>query len=229
MPEQDQRLEQRIKTLEYEFKILKNEIQRSLLDIQEQVLSHYYPALRAEEAAPADDVVQAMGAIKEKKGAIGTDAAVRAAKAAADNGGDETPAALAGATSMVEEAPAKIKQVSLEEIRKTRSGAEGGAQPTQATDQSALLALSGWVSNSVEKIGQERTRTLIDLFATKGFLAANMKDVLSRLAALGNGPSRAERVATNEVLTTILRLNEVLGRRNDPEEALTLIEEAKLG
>ena len=45
-------LEHRVKTLEHEIKILKNEIQRTLLDIQEQVLVHYYPALRTEDAVP---------------------------------------------------------------------------------------------------------------------------------------------------------------------------------
>jgi hypothetical protein len=44
-------LGQRVKTLEYEMRILKNEIQKTLLDIQEQVLIHYYPALRTEESS----------------------------------------------------------------------------------------------------------------------------------------------------------------------------------
>jgi hypothetical protein len=40
-------LERRVKTLEQEIKILKNQIQTTLREIQEQVLIHYYPALRA--------------------------------------------------------------------------------------------------------------------------------------------------------------------------------------
>lgn len=46
-------LEQRVKALEYEIKILKNEIQRTLLDIEEQILSHTYLELRSEEPPPA--------------------------------------------------------------------------------------------------------------------------------------------------------------------------------
>lgn len=41
--------ESRIEALEHELKILKNEIQATLLEIREQVLNHYYPELRAEE------------------------------------------------------------------------------------------------------------------------------------------------------------------------------------
>lgn len=40
-------LENRVQELEEELKVLKNEIQTTLLDIQEQILSHYYPALYA--------------------------------------------------------------------------------------------------------------------------------------------------------------------------------------
>ena len=39
------KIETRVEKLELELKLLKNEIQRTLLDIQEQVLIHYYPSL----------------------------------------------------------------------------------------------------------------------------------------------------------------------------------------
>jgi hypothetical protein len=43
------KIENRVEALELELKILKNEIQATLLEIREQVLNHYYPELRAEE------------------------------------------------------------------------------------------------------------------------------------------------------------------------------------
>jgi hypothetical protein len=59
-------LEQRVKTLEYEIKILKNEVQRTLLEIQEQILIHYYPDLRS-EASLSEGILQSFEAIQEKK------------------------------------------------------------------------------------------------------------------------------------------------------------------
>ena len=50
-------LDARVKALEYELKILKNEIQRTLLDIQEQVLIQYYPSLRSEDITPPTEAV----------------------------------------------------------------------------------------------------------------------------------------------------------------------------
>ena len=66
-----QQLEQRVKTLEYEIKILKNEVQRTLLDIQEQILIHYYPSLRTEESAPTKGVEQSMSSVQEKRQMLG--------------------------------------------------------------------------------------------------------------------------------------------------------------
>jgi hypothetical protein len=84
-------LDQRVKALEYELKILKNEIQRTLLDIQEQVLVHYYPTLRAEDTAPPADAV----------------AQLNRAQAATAPTAPATPPAVA------------TKKVSLDEVRST--------------------------------------------------------------------------------------------------------------
>ena len=62
-------LEQRVKALEYELKILKNEVQRTLLDIQEQILVHYYPSLRTEETKPSDGTVQAYETLRARQAA----------------------------------------------------------------------------------------------------------------------------------------------------------------
>jgi hypothetical protein len=47
--ERHMKIENRVEALEVELKILKSEIQVTLLEIREQVLNHYYPELRAEE------------------------------------------------------------------------------------------------------------------------------------------------------------------------------------
>ena len=60
-------LEKRVKSLEHEVNILKNEIQRTLLDIQEQVLTHYYPALRQAEPERPEHVVNAIGELRASR------------------------------------------------------------------------------------------------------------------------------------------------------------------
>lgn len=63
-------MEQRVRTLEYEMKILKNEIQQMLLDIQEQILLHYYPALRTDESSPSDSIRRSIEAIQQKRAVL---------------------------------------------------------------------------------------------------------------------------------------------------------------
>ena len=43
-------LEDRVNALEEELKVLKNQVQATLLEIQEQIFMHYYPSLRGELA-----------------------------------------------------------------------------------------------------------------------------------------------------------------------------------
>ncbi len=60
-------LEQRVKALEYEMKILKNEIQKTLLGIQEQILIHYYPSLRTDDSVPSEGTILAFEAVRAKQ------------------------------------------------------------------------------------------------------------------------------------------------------------------
>ena len=48
-------IEQRLKRLEEEFKILKNQIQNTLLDIQEEVMNRRYPVLRSDGFEPSPE------------------------------------------------------------------------------------------------------------------------------------------------------------------------------
>jgi hypothetical protein len=203
-------LEQRVKTLEYEFKILKNELQRTLLDIQEQVLIHYYPALRSEESGPSDGTTQAFEAVRTKQMAQAS---------------QSSPAAPAPGLPVA-------KKVSLEEIRaaqnESAAAAKAAAVPAGAVDPATMVKLTEWVSYSTATLGQERTGKLLELYSGRGSLAPETKDILLRLASLGK-ESAPEKVAVNDVLAVLLKLDEQLGRAPDVEAALSLIDEAKLG
>jgi hypothetical protein len=61
------KIESRVEALEHELKILKNEIQSTLLEIREQILNHYYPELRAEEPPSAKSLVTKPGASRTSK------------------------------------------------------------------------------------------------------------------------------------------------------------------
>jgi hypothetical protein len=207
-------LEQRVKALEYEIKILKNEIQRTLLDIHEQVLVHYYPTLRLEEGAVPTTVVQAVEAARAKL-------TVPAAPAE-----PVAPPAAPAAPATPEDTPVPaVKKVSLGEVRAAREVAPA----TPAGDpQANLIKLIEWAVNSTIKFGHERTTQLIDALNKKGIVDRATKNALFQIISLNKGAEPAQ-VVVNDILDELLKFDKLVGRMANAEEALTLIEEAGLG
>ncbi len=240
MPEQDQRLEQRVKTLEYELKILKNEIQKTLLEIQEQVLVHYYPTLRAEESNPGEEIRQTFENLQQKKGSPAELVAAPKPKSVV---AEPAPAA----------APAMMKAVSLDDLRRGPAAAPAAAQPAAVAgenaapgeqeaqgpqalvspvspeEQAIAVALSAWVSNTAEKLGGERLGKLLEVCAQRRVVGPQYGDLLKRLSVFANGTAGPERVPVNDFLQALLKLDEALGRQPDVDRALSLIEEMKVG
>lgn len=197
-------LEERVKALEYEVKILKNEIQHTLLDIQEQVLVHYYPSLRAESSTPSDGMAQAVEAL-------------RSTRASAE------PAPLPTA-----------KKVSLEEVKVTQSESAAPRSPASepppgaGSNQNMTVKLSGWVTECSAKLGGARTGQLVKVCAAHNLIASESQGILQKLAAFNKGEAPKE-VAVNEVLELLLKLYELSGRAVDMDQVLQVIEEADLG
>ncbi len=201
-------LDKRVKALEYEIKILKSEIQRTLLDVQEQILLHYYPSLRSEEGG-SSGVMQSIQSVQESLGKM-----------------DQPPAEPAEPAE-----PVAVRQTSLEEIRGGGGGGPSPAQPAAAQEEGAAanVELSTWAGTCVEKLGAERTGRLLEACGNRGVLDAETKAALSRVVTMSKDENPPGAVAVNETLGLILNLYQLLGRPADVEEALSTIEEAGLG
>ncbi len=225
-------LEQRVKTLEYEIKILKNEIQRTLLDIHEQVLIHYYPTLRLEESQVPATVIQAVEAARAKQPARPEPAAPVAPPAppAATAAPLVAPAPLPvvpAEPAPLPDAPMpSVKRVTLNDIRAARTDAT--AAPPSGSPQANLIKLVEWAVNGATKFGNDRAIQLIDVLALKGIVDRATKNALFQVVSL-NKNAGPEKIVINDLLDELLKLDKLLGRAADAEEALTLIEEAKLG
>lgn len=197
-------LEQRVKALEYEMKILKNEIQKTLLDIQEQILVHYYPTLRSEQPARIESAPPPLELPRPK----------------------EPP-------SVPEPTLPVVKKVSLDEIRATHTDPKIVLQSnTQAAPQTSdamqLRHLMDWALHSASQIGGDRTVQLIEACSRRGIVTPEIKELLLQVAPL-NRRAAPEQVALIDIIRTILKLDSILEREVDTEEALALVEEAKLG
>ncbi|MFZ0546695.1 MAG: hypothetical protein WAM60_14710, partial [Candidatus Promineifilaceae bacterium] len=144
-------------------KILKNQIQSTLLDVQEQVLIHYYPALRAENSEPLTDSLRPSGRQGQRDYQNG-------AFKSMDKTNDDPPIPV-------------VKEVTLDEIRQRQNGngsnytngngtmngnlngakphsTPNGTSPTSHWDQFTLL--TSWIEKSVHTIGVAHTQKLIE-------------------------------------------------------------------
>lgn len=201
-------LEQRIKTLEYEMKILKNEVQRTLLDIQEQVLVHYYPTLRTEESKPSEGMIKALDELRARQAS--------------------------------QSAAPVIKKVSLEEVRGAQR--ELAAESPQA-NRSALKLAEGAKQADPGAEGNENGHGQgngngsgngngngdSNIAAPTSAERANRKLrewLMNSAAKVGNDHDGKQ---VKEVLDQLTELNSLVGRTGSMEEALRLIQEAKLG
>lgn len=178
-------LEDRVKALEQEMKVLKNEIQSTLLDIQEQVLIHRYPSLRAEESLPPEGVMRSL-------------------------------------ESTSEERKGKPKEAL------TSPEGQLSSRSKKGVPRPPFAELVGWVSDSVERIGGQRTREAIEIYANGGYLAPEVRDILLQFISLSDEEDAPEKVEMKEVRDILLKLNKVLGHET-VEVAPSPIEEETLG
>ena len=188
-------LEQRVKALEYEIKILKNEVQRTLLEIQEQVLLHYYPALRADESVPSEAIIQSLEQARQKTASVANPAA-----------------------------PTPVKQVTLEQIR----AAQGHPPDLEAQKEAMKQQLVEWVRESAVMIGGARVGKMLEVSARKNILPSEFKEALRQLVPPDPEPVSNQAAAAN-AMRVALKLENVLGRGENAQEVLALVEEAGVG
>ena len=239
----DQKLDQRVKALEYEIKILKNEIQRTLLDVQEQILVHYYPDLRSEGgSADQEGAMHAIEAIATKKAQMDSTAKVAQKAAAAKAKAAAPPEPIAPVVPVMPELAAEldddeddansqvvIKPISLDQVRASGDSAPTGSGAVEAASHDQVAALSAWTTDTVSHIGAERTVTIIASAVRRGMVPADSQVFLERLAAMGDDANVPEKLAINHVLNAVLGLQQAAGQETNPEDAINLIDEANLG
>jgi hypothetical protein len=229
-------LEQRIRALELEMKILKNEVQRTLLDVQEQVLLNQSPVLTVESKStngkiPSVEPVRAQQPLASAVAAPRVSVVSAPPAAPSTSGLGTAPAAHYRPTGqavppvptaqIVTAAAPVLRKVSLEEIRAAQSELETEAMPANSAAADKLVevvqkpALESHASNNRDAA----------VLAERG--GVKLLEWLMSSATKVDGERDEKRV--NEVLDKLTKLNSLVDRASTMEEALRLIEEDKLG
>jgi len=203
-------LEDRVKALEEEVNILKDEIRNTLLEIQEQVLIHYYPELRAKDAAPPEAALVAQAG--PLYGPVPFRGLQRISAAELQEEATNQGAAPVGTEALL--AP---------------QGEGGSVAPADEGSWSDVARLTEWASDSVERIGRERTVKAIEIAAQAGYLSPDDRDLLVRLVSLSDAEPAVERVTLKTVGEVLQRLSQAVGRQADKATEQRFLREVRLG
>lgn len=210
-------LEDRVETLEHELKILKNEIESTLLEIQNQVLVHYYPAFRAEETLPPKARLPVSGTPPPtKKLDIETDQVQPKTREVSL---DALKGKAAPNAPLLQEPPTRFKRevVALDdddELFTDQSLADdlfdNAVAAPAVLPQAALAHLARWVSESIEKIGKARTQEMIDSSANAAYGSPAIMEALGQLIEMGEEKEAPAHVTTKELIDVLLKFNRML-------------------
>ncbi|MBZ0275990.1 MAG: hypothetical protein K8I60_07595 [Anaerolineae bacterium] len=158
-------LEKRVQELEQELLILKNQIQTTLLDIQEQLLTQTYPALRS--SAPTQPAAVPMP--------------------------ESTHHPVAPVSSYtpppVNDSPAdtgtiKVRKVSLNDVLPQVQEPPRQPEPEYELDEvDDTDQYRRWVMEQLQETGVKRTRDLIRNYAQEGLIPPEIRDELLQITA----------------------------------------------
>lgn len=229
------KIENRVEALEIELKILKSEVQATLLEIREQILNHYYPELRAEEPTrplPPAKSAESRYASGPARG-TGSSAPAAATPPFSDiflqdlvdeEFDDPIPEPLPGRKSYVmghvslsagDADPDEVERVpphtrAPEAPRPNSLPAASEAKSVKG-NRRAFAALAGWVGDSIAKVGKERTLQVVETYAaSNGELAQETRSTIQQLVALADDSSPTVPVSNQEMLGLLVELDEIL-------------------
>ncbi len=215
-------LEDRVKALEEEVAILKGQIHCTLLEIQEQVLTHYYPDLRAQHTPP-DAAGTVQGA--RRRGSLWQGAPQPGPLAA------ELPEE--GRTHGVGPGPEPGEDAQAHPHAPGPAARldplANGTPDRDRLDWTTITRLMQWATESVQRIGRRRTVRAIEACARGGHIDEGVQETLLKLIALDDMEPEANQVSPETMRQVLLSLNEVLGYVSNEVEAQWLMGEGDVG
>jgi hypothetical protein len=153
-------LEKRVQQLEEELEILKNQIQMTLLDIQEQLLTNAYPSLRSEHQPSAPNMP--------------------APQAPASVYTPPPPEPVAQAES----APIKVRKISLDDLASQPPAAPQFDRYNDVpNDEINMDEYRRWVIRNMKEVGLKETRNRIRSCSHDGDFPPEVRDELLQIAA----------------------------------------------
>jgi len=185
--------EQRIKAVEDELKILKNEIKNVLLDIREHYLDLENPFSQYPRVTPRQAVETSDGGSQDN---LPKDAQTT-------NDKPET---------LTEKENREITAHPLPDTRQHIS---------KKIDLLTIIGLTLWVERAVSKLGKAKAEQLIELYESTGRLLPGFREVLTKIARLSDAEGNDVRMDSRDYLSFLRELDTLMSEGSQ-YEALVL-------
>jgi hypothetical protein len=227
-------VEERVRDLESEVKVLKNEIQAVLLNIQDQVLTYYATPFTPDLGEFVSDDAAAGGGSSDGPGAGDPsystwEGALTVVDRLEEGQAGDTASNEAVAELEPDELPApRDKGDSLVDIVKSWTGTAQEVEPAPRQSQEewleslegdvnlALLAkLATWANAAVKRMGGKRAKAILETYVMTGLISSNVARLLEVFVTFDSRGRPTGKLATRDVLTTLMNLDKILGRKVD--------------
>ena len=228
-------VEERVRDLESEVKVLKNEIQAVLLNIQDQVLTYYATPFTPDLGNfHSDDEVAAGSGSSEGSGtgdpSYSTwEGALTVVDRLEEGQGGEAVPDEGVAELQTEQLPTRRDEGdSLVDIVKSWTGTTQEVEPVPRQSQEewleslegdvnlALLAkLATWANAAVKRMGGKRAKAILETYVMTGLISSNVARLLEVFVTFDGRGRPAGKLATRDVLATLMNLDKILGRKVD--------------
>jgi hypothetical protein len=229
----------KVAKLENEIKVLKNEVQAVLLDLRESYLNMENPFNSAANPATIQPIViNGQAPTREPT----TDQTRKAGhKSESSKPGIEAPSAnlkpietesknqTAGENSPDERYDAKIacddknKSPNTGQESPTAQCSGQSDQKNSKLDLVTMAGLAGWVEQSTNKIGRERTVAVLEMSELMGRVSSDLKPVLIKLITLAPVSALEHSGRTRDYVHSLAKINSLLGSDNREATALLLL------
>ncbi len=230
-------LNDRVTQLENEIKILKSEIQVVLLDLRENCLNRENPFNPAappqpiqretshHQPAPADkDESGSLALMQRQEENNGTVVALEEQP--------EEPELTNQSKPINEPESVAREETANDEMTRAWRPEKAGennintrkalGESIETISMATITELARWVTETVKRLGHERTEGILDITEMMGHLAPELKNILVKF--INPDPSDSSgKVTTQEYLAAIMELGSLLGRDNKSEVALLYI------
>ncbi len=242
-------LNDKVTQLEDEIKVLKNEVQAVLLDLRESFLNNVNPFNPNAVSTSAQSTLVGQSSVNEKSSLPETQELEEEDDLEVTDADEDEINAIESEESNVDDdlenadlfdgPDVSFMPVSKGDINVTpkdqimgwdsinNTAAERKLNDTPATnvnrlDLTMIESLSGWVEDSVDRLGHERARIILDVTETMGYIAPELKNILVKfIHPVSDDGEIIE--SKQDYLSSLIELNNLLGTENRMEVALLYI------